>query len=74
MAVVIEGVPTKIPRADYLALIESLGLDLNDLTKLVFHLNSVEACVLARDEQGHHYVVPDTNEAAMHVISIPVED
>lgn len=74
MAATITGVPEKISRAEYLRLIEMTGFELGDIMSLVFHTNSIEAVVIARDAAGKCYAQPDTNDVALHHISIPVED
>lgn len=72
MTATIAGVPEKVARADYLALVESLGLEFDDLIELKFHVSSIEAKVLARNPAGDLYTAGD--DVATHSISIPVED
>lgn len=74
MAVVVTGVPEKISRTDYLRMVESVGFELNDLVSLIFHVDSIEAVVLARAADGRCYAQPDTGDTATHHISIRVED
>lgn len=71
----IPGVPESITRAQYLALLEPLGLNLNDLTHLEFGINAIVAEVKARNAEGKHYDSPtERNALARHTIVIPVKD
>lgn len=66
-------IPETITRDAYLSLVEGLGFDVEDLISLNFHPRSVEAVVLARDENGDRYPA-DNHELATHVVSIKVVD
>lgn len=68
---VIAGIPEKIARADYVRLVESVGLDVADLVSLTFGHASIVAEVMARNDEGKRYLERD--EPAVHRISIPVE-
>jgi hypothetical protein len=71
----IPGVPQSINRADYLALIESLGLNPYNLVELELGYRSIRAVVFARDADGKRYMDGfERNEAAKHTITIPVVD
>jgi hypothetical protein len=71
----IPGVPESITRAQYLALLEPLGLNLYDLVHLEFGVNGIVAEVKARNAEGKHYVSPtERNTLARHSIVIPVKD
>lgn len=73
--VTIVGIPTSIKRADYVALIESVGFDVRDLVDLHFGLRAITATVKARNSEGKHYLDPnETNAIAKHHIVIPIED
>jgi hypothetical protein len=69
----IDGVPESITRAEYLALIESVGLDVKDLRSLEFRTDGIYAEVRARDTD-RKLVIDSRNEMATHRIYIPVKD
>jgi hypothetical protein len=71
----IPGVPEAIPRAQVLALVESLGLDWKELRKLEFGTSCITAEVYALDANGHRYVDqrPDREpHVAMHRLTIKI--
>jgi hypothetical protein len=71
----IPGVPQSITRADYIALIESLGLKPNNLVELELSHRSIRAVVFARDADGKMYLDGfERNEVAKHTITIPIVD
>ena len=73
----IPGVPESIPREAVLRLVESLGLDWEELYSLSFGTSCITAEQYALDPDGCRYVDqrPDREPvAAMHRISIPIKD
>lgn len=73
MATTINGVPESISRADYLRLIESIGLNPNRLTMLEFRMDGIYADVKAQHPvRGTDMVEGD--EIATHRIYIRVVD
>jgi hypothetical protein len=70
----IDGVPESITRADYLALIESVGLDVKDLRSLEFRMDGIYAEVRARGADGKLVIDVGRDEMATHRIYIPVKD
>jgi hypothetical protein len=74
-SVTISGVPETIKRADYLAMIERLGLDYHHLVSLEFGRKAIYAEVFALNAEGKRYEDPlARNALAKHRIVIPVED
>jgi hypothetical protein len=70
----IPGIPETISRSDYLALIESLGLDIKDLKMLELRRDGIYATVMARNAEGKLTADPATRETNVHRIYIPVVD
>lgn len=71
----VPGVPETIPRAAFLALVRSLGLDPELLHRLEFSVTGVYAEVFALDLDGRRYrdLRPGhEDEAAMHRITIKI--
>lgn len=72
----IEGVPESIARADYLRLIESVGMDINRIRSLEFRADGVYVAVKARRPGENHDILTGdgfgSNECATHRIFIPV--
>ena len=75
MALTIDGIPESISRADYVALIASLGLDPLRLTHLELRMNGVYAEVKAKNAEGRDFLDPFNKQSiAKHRVFIPVED
>lgn len=73
----IPGIPESIPRKEYVAILEPLGLNLNDLVELHFRYAAVEAEVWALNAEGKRFLTTDDdgNEVvAKHHIIIPIKD
>jgi hypothetical protein len=69
----LEDVPESISRADYQALITSLGFQLNDLKALEFAVDGVYAVVMARGPKGL-LIDHVKNEIVTHKVFIPAVD
>lgn len=67
-------IPETIQRADYVRVIESLGLPLDNLLSLTFHSGSIDAELYALGPDGRLYREHDTDEVATHTIAIKVVD
>lgn len=72
MSKVIEGVPESISRADYGRLIESVGLDPDQLRSLEFKPDGVYAEVVDVDAKGHVRFQGD--EVVVNKVFVPVLD
>jgi hypothetical protein len=70
----IDGVPESITRAEYVALIESVGLDVKDLRSLEFRLDGIYADVYDRDDEGRLRIDVQRDEAIVNRVYIPVVD
>ncbi len=66
------GIPEKIVRQDVWEFIEGLGINVNHCQSLVIHVSSIEAVVLALNDEGHFYCDKQTGDIAVHRISIPM--
>lgn len=67
------GIPETVPRADVVAFLQGLGIDTEHLRSFTLSVESIEARVLALDEQGRAYStrLPDgDSEVAEHSIRI----
>lgn len=75
MSVTIPGVPEKISRSDYLRLIESVGLSIDNLISLEFGSRSITAKVYALNESGERYGtrVGGKSAPAIHSVAIEVD-
>jgi hypothetical protein len=71
----VPGVPESITRAEYLALMASVGFsDLDHLRSLEFRADGVYAEVIAQDEAGRSLVDHAANDVAVHKVYVPVKD
>jgi len=72
MAKSIQGIPEFVTREQFTSFIEAFGFDPSRLVELHVFPNSVEAVVIAFNEDGNEYVEGDS--FAKHRVSIPVHD
>lgn len=72
----ITGIPEDISRKAYLQLVESLGLDYDQLISLEFGRDSIKAEMFALNPDGERFAhqTADGLRAATHTISIPVRE
>ena len=68
------NVPSRISRAVYVEMIESLGLNPHDLRSLELRMDGVYAEVMARGDDGKILVDSLANEVIAHRIFIPIAD
>ncbi len=71
---VVSNVPESITRADHVALIASVGFEVNGLRSLEFRLDGVYAEVYDRDEEGRIRLDVNRDEAIVNRVFIPVKD
>lgn len=66
------GVPTVIKRSDVLRMLETIGIEWDNLVSLRFEMDGIHAEVYALDENGKPYLTPNQNTVAKHRISISI--